>query len=144
MLSPPDFGTNIIKHDLHVCCPYCTVSVLAPFLELGSHKSGFMKVVAEESRDGGKFIREYAKPWLPGVLPIQTRFVNSTSNRYSLCGYGLWMFIRAEGIKLFLEFHHFACFIQCTYVCRFRKSLYGITSFTQKCENPLQKVSDLL
>ena len=89
MLSPPDFGTNIIKHDLHVCCPYCTVSVLAPFLELGSHKSGFMKVVAEESRDGGKFIREYAKPWLPGVLPIQTRFVNSTSN-YSWCGYGLW------------------------------------------------------
>ena len=89
MLSPPDFGTNIIKHDLHVCCPYCTVSVLAPFLELGSHKSGFMKVVAEESRDGGKFIREYAKPWLPGVLPIQTRFVNSTS-KYSWCGYGLW------------------------------------------------------
>ena len=89
MLSPPDFGTNIIKHDLHVCCPYCTVSVLAPFLELGSHKSGFMKVVAEESRDGGKFIREYAKPWLPGVLPIQTRFVNSTS-KYSWSGYGLW------------------------------------------------------
>ena len=89
MLSPPDFGTNIIKHDLHVCCPYCTVSVLAPFLELGSHKSGFMKVVAEESRDGGKFIREYAKPWLPGVLPIQTRFVNSTS-KYSWCGFGLW------------------------------------------------------
>ena len=89
MLSPPNFGTNIIKHDLHVCCPYCTVSVLAPFLELGSHKSGFMKVVAEESRDGGKFIREYAKPWLPGVLPIQTRFVNSTS-KYSWSGYGLW------------------------------------------------------
>ena len=63
--------------------------MLAPFLELGSHKSGFMKVVAEESRDGGKFIREYAKPWLPGVLPIQTRFVNSTS-KYSWCGYGLW------------------------------------------------------
>ena len=68
---------------------YCTVSVLAQFLELGSHKSGFMKVVAEESRDGGKFIREYAKPCLPGVLPIQTRFVNSTS-KYSWCGYRLW------------------------------------------------------
>ena len=26
MFSPPDFGMNIIKHDLHVCCPYCTVS----------------------------------------------------------------------------------------------------------------------
>ena len=51
---------------------------------------------------------------------------------------------RAEGIKLFLDFHHFACFIQCTYVCKFRKSLHGITSFTQKSENPLQKVSDLI
>ena len=54
------------------------------------------------------------------------------------------MYIRAEGIKLFLEFHHFACFIQCTYMCRFRKSLYGNSSFTQKSENPLQKVSNLL
>ena len=54
------------------------------------------------------------------------------------------LYSRAEGIKLFLDFHHFACFIQCTYVCRFRKSLYGITSFTQKSENPLQKVSDLI
>ena len=51
---------------------------------------------------------------------------------------------RAEGFKLFLEFHHFACFIQCTYMCRFRKSLYGITSFTKNSENPIQKVSDLL
>ena len=51
---------------------------------------------------------------------------------------------RAEGIKLFLEFHHFACFIQCTYMCRFRKSLYGNSSFTKKSENPLQKVSNLL
>ena len=55
-----------------------------------------------------------------------------------------YLHIRAEGIKLFLDFHHFACFIQCTYVCRFRKSLYGISSFTQKSENPLQKVSNLL
>ena len=39
---------------------------------------------------------------------------------------------RGEGIKLFLEFHHFACFIQCTYMCRFRKSLYGNSSFTKK------------
>ena len=27
MLSPPDFGTNIIKYDLHVCCPYTAQSV---------------------------------------------------------------------------------------------------------------------
>ena len=52
--------------------------------------------------------------------------------------------IRAEGIKLFPDFHHFACFIQYIYVCRFRKSLYEIPSFPQKSENPLQKVSDLL
>ena len=51
---------------------------------------------------------------------------------------------RAEGIKLFPDFHHFARFIQYIYVCRFRKSLYEIPSFPQKSENPLQKVSDLL
>ena len=54
------------------------------------------------------------------------------------------LYIRAEGIKLFPDFHHFARFIQYIYVCRFRKSLYEIPSFPQKSENPLQKVSDLL
>ena len=51
---------------------------------------------------------------------------------------------RAEGIRLFLDFHRFASFNQCTYACRFRKSLNGIFSFTQKSEKPLQKVSNLL
>ena len=66
------------------------------------------------------------------------RRMSVTSNKY--CN----VYSRAEGIKLFLEFHHFACFIQCTYMCRFRKSLYGNSSFTKKSENPLQKVSNLL
>ena len=80
----------------------------------------------------------------------QSAHHHSASNHLeSLCGDEVRLptadiYIRAEGFKLFLDFHHFACFIQCTYVCRFRKSLYGITSFTQKSENPLQKVSDLL
>ena len=82
------------------------------------------------------------RPAAPGHEQIRVR--GTYTVKYLHIYNSMYMCIRAEGIKLFLEFHHFACFIQCTYMCRFRKSLYGNSSFTQKSENPLQKVSNLL
>ena len=51
---------------------------------------------------------------------------------------------RAEGIKLFLDFHHFSCLNQCFYMCRFGKYLNGTPCFCQKSENLLQRLSFLL
>ena len=46
---------------------------------------------------------------------------------------------RAEGIKLFLEFHHFACFIQCTYCVNSENLCMGTPALLKKVRTPSKK-----